>query len=292
MDGAPSAESERQPLASELRLRATVAMLSHRGCVREGNEDYVLYSVPEDGTPDAVCGALALVADGMGGHAAGEVASQMAALTVHFEFYRENRPVPAALADGFTTANREIHERAEADPACAGMGTTCTAIVLRDGQIWLGHVGDSRAYLLRKGKIYKISEDHSLVAELVRRGNLTESEARTFPDRNVILRALGIRPTVEPLLWSEGLPAKDGDVLVVCSDGLTDVVDEDAIREIASSRAPFEACEALIQAALAAEAPDNVSVGVVAIGAGEVRPLQVGRSTQPIVPPANPEVPR
>src|SRR5262249_25864695 len=162
--------------ASKIGMRATVAMLSHRGCVRDSNEDYVLYSVPEVGTPDAARGALALVADGMGGHAAGEVASQMAALTVHFEFYRESRPVGEARADGCASANREIHERAKSDPACAGMGTTCTAIVLRDDHFWLGHVGDSRAYLLRNGKIYKISEDHSLAAELVRRGDLTESE--------------------------------------------------------------------------------------------------------------------
>ena len=279
MDGEPPVAVDSVPIERGTRLRASVAMLSHVGCVRETNEDYVLYSAPEDGTPDAVLGALAIVADGMGGHAAGEVASQMAALTVHAEFYQKARPVPAALTEGFTAANRAIHEQSKTDPQCAGMGTTCTAVAVRDGAIWLGHVGDSRAYLIRKKKLFKISEDHSLVAELVRQGSLTESEAKTFPNRNVILRALGIGPTVEPMIWREGLPAKPGDVVVICSDGLSDVVEEDAIRDIASSRTPFEACEALIQSALAANASDNVSVGVITIEKAARRGPRVGRST-------------
>jgi protein phosphatase len=284
MDGEPPVAIDPAPAERGVRLCASVAMLSHVGCVREANEDYVLYSAPEDGAPDAAFGALAVVADGMGGHAAGEVASRMAALTVHGEFYQEARPVPAALAEGFAAANRAIHEQAKADPQCAGMGTTCTAVAVRDDCIWLGHVGDSRAYLIRKKKLYRISEDHSLVAELVRRGSLTESEAKTFPDRNVILRALGIEPTVEPTVWREGLPAKPGDVVVICSDGLSDVVEEDAIRDIAGSRTPFEACEALIQSALSANASDNVSVGVIAIEKAARRGQKVGRSTAQIAP--------
>jgi protein phosphatase len=259
-------------------------MLSHTGRVRSSNEDSVVYSVPDDNGPDAALGAIALVADGMGGHAAGEVASQMAAQTVHYIFYRRSQPVPAALAEGLAAANLAIHERAQKDPACAGMGTTCTAVVLRDDHIWLGHVGDSRAYLIRKGKIYKISEDHSLVAELVRQGNLTEGEAKSFPDRNVILRALGMQSTVEPTIWREGLPAKVGDVLVLCSDGLSDLVDEQAIRDVAGTLAPFEACEALIQLALDAGAPDNVSVGVLAVGSSDGGSSKVGRNTQQIEP--------
>ena len=280
MDSVPPAAIETASPKDGDRLRACVAMLSHAGCVRAMNEDYVLYSVPEVGTPDSALGAIAIVADGMGGHAAGEVASQMAALTVHYEFYRQPRPAQAALTEGFAAANTAIHQQAQSDPQCAGMGTTCTAVVLRDGEIWLGHVGDSRAYLVRKKKIYKISEDHSLVAELVRQGSLTETEAKNFPNRNVILRALGIAPTVEPMIWHEGLPARPGDVVVLCSDGLSDVVDEDTIRDLVDSHPPFEACEALINSALAAKAPDNVSVGVFAIErAGKKK---IGRSTAQI----------
>lgn len=281
MDGNSSAtptttQSDVKPLG------ISAAMLSHVGCVRSSNEDCVTYSVPAAGSTDAAMGVLALVADGMGGHAAGEVASQIAATTVHLVFYRELRPVADALAEGFAAANSAIHERAKNDPACAGMGTTCTAVALRDNHIWLGHVGDSRAYLIRNDRIYMISEDHSLVAELVRKGTLTEREAKTFPDRNVILRALGIEPTVEAAIWHEGLPAKAGDVLVLCSDGLSDVVDEEVIRDIAGTRPPFEACEALIQRALDAQAPDNVSVGVVAVVDADLPTIKPGRTTQEI----------
>jgi serine/threonine protein phosphatase PrpC len=264
---------------SPVGLRARVAMLSHPGLVRSSNEDSVIYSAPDAANSQTALGVLAVVADGMGGHASGEIASQMAAQSVHYIFYRDAQPVPAALAQGFAAANFAIHERGQTDPACAGMGTTCTAVVLRDDRIWLGHVGDSRAYLIRSGKIWPISEDHSLVAELVRQGKLTETEAKDFPDRNVILRALGVAPQVEPMIWQDGLPAKDGDVLVLCSDGLTDVVDDNTIRETAASLAPLEACEALIQHALSGGGPDNVSVGVLAIGAAETATDHVGRKT-------------
>lgn len=264
------------------RLRVVAAMRSHAGCIRAVNEDCVLFSVPDDGSPDAEHGVLALVADGMGGHAAGEVASQIAAKSVHYLFYRQAQSVPAALSEAFAAANLAIHNRAQSDPTCAGMGTTCTAVVVRDNHIWLGHVGDSRAYLIRNGKIYRISEDHSLVAELVRQGTITESEAKDFPDRNVILRALGIEPVVNPMMWREGLPAKPGDVLVLCSDGLSDIVDDDTIRAKASSLAPADACEALIRSALDAQAPDNVSVGVLAVIGTEDRLKRVGRATRQI----------
>jgi PPM family protein phosphatase len=267
------------------RWEVRAAMLSHPGCVRSSNEDNVVYSVPREKGPNEAQGVLALVADGMGGHAAGEIASQIAAETIHYLFYREFQPVPEALAESFAAANCAIHERSSSDPDCAGMGTTCTVIVLRDEAIWLGHVGDSRAYLIRKNKIYRISEDHSLVAELVRQGSLTENEARHSPERNVILRALGIQPTVEPTIWREGLPAKPGDVLVLCSDGLSDVVDETVIRDTAAGLPPPEACQTLIKAALDAGAPDNVSVGVIALEPTDGRRPRVGRRTQPLETP-------
>jgi protein phosphatase len=279
----PLANLTSEPASGNARLQVSAAMLSHVGCVRSSNEDCVIYSVPDESGPGGAHGVLALVADGMGGHAAGEVASQIATQTIHYLFYRQLQPVPEALAEGIAAANLAIHERGQNDPDCAGMGTTCTAIVLRDNQIWLGHVGDSRAYLVRKGKIYRISEDHSLVSELVRQGKLTELEAKRSPDRNIILRALGIEAEVEPTIWREGLPAKPGDVVVICSDGLSDVVEEEVIRDTASTLSPFEACEALIRAALDADAPDNVSVGVIALGAASTH-ARIGRTTLPIDP--------
>ncbi len=248
-------------------LHVSGAMLSHPGLVRALNEDSVIYRLPNDNDPDAALGVLALVADGMGGHAAGEVASEIAAQCLHYLFYRRAQPVPDALAEGFAAANLAIHERSKADPDCAGMGTTCTALVLRDTCAWLGHVGDSRAYLIRDDAIRQISDDHSLVAELVRKGALTEAQAKEFPDRNVILRALGTQPTVEPTIWPEGLPLHPGDIFILCSDGLSDLVDDETIHRLASAQPPFEACEALIQAALAGGGHDNISAGVIRVAA-------------------------
>ena len=280
MDGDALAAGAMGP-GETVPLVVGAAMLSHVGCVRSQNEDSVVFSVPPENAASAAFGALVLVADGMGGHAAGEVASQIAARGIHYLFYRELKDVPDALAEGFAAANQAIQERGESDPACAGMGTTCTTVVLRDGSFWLGHIGDSRAYLVRGSKIYRISEDDSLVAELVRRGDLTEEEAKRFPDRNVILRALGIEPVVQPMIWREGLPAKPDDVVIVCSDGLSDLVDDETIRETVRRLPPFEACQALIECALARGAPDNVSVGVMAVSRRAVRP-RTGRATADI----------
>jgi serine/threonine protein phosphatase PrpC len=270
------------------RLRITAAMLTHPGLVRSQNEDCVCYRLPGENDPDAALGVLALVADGMGGHAAGEVASAMAAETIHHLFYRRAQPVPDALAEGFAAANHAIHQRSRNEPECAGMGTTCTAVVLREDRAWLGHVGDSRAYMIRGGVIHQISEDHSLVAELVRKGDLTPAEANDFPDRNVILRALGIKPRVEPSIWREGLPLLAGDVFVLCSDGLTDLVSNETICQLAGSLPPLEACEALIQAALAGGGHDNVSVGVIATG-GTTDMSRAARTTRRIDVAALPE---
>jgi protein phosphatase len=251
----------------------------HPGLARSSNEDSVIYSVPEEGSAQAALGVLVLVADGMGGHAHGEVASQMATQTTHYLFYRRTQAVPEALAEGFAAANFAIYARSQADPACAGMGTTCTAVVIRDDQIWLGYVGDSRAYLIRDGIILPITEDHSIVAELARQGKLTEAEAQNSPERHVLFRALGIAPQAEPTIWQEGLPARDGDIVVLCSDGLTDVVNDETICQVAGSMPPFEACESLIQHALNSGGSDNVSVGVLAIGALGPEADRAGRST-------------
>lgn len=274
----PTAEQE-NPREPNARLRVRGAMLSHPGLARSSNEDSVIYSVPEAGSAEAALGVLALIADGMGGHAHGEVASQMATQTVHYLFYRRGQPVPAALVEGFAAANFAIYERSQTDSDCSGMGTTCTAVAVRDDQIWLGHVGDSRAYLIRDGEIRLISKDDSLVAEMVRQGKLTEAEAQDFPDRHVLLRALGITSQVEPTIWQEPLQARDGDILVLCSDGLTDVVKDETIHQAAAVMAPYEACEALIQHALAAGGPDNVSVGVLAIGSSRAEADRGGRAT-------------
>ncbi len=252
-------------LGAMQRLFVRGAMRSDPGCVRANNEDRVACVIPREGDLARGRGLLALVADGMGGHAAGEVASLIAAETV-LRVYYEARGTPAErLAAGFAAANQAIRQRSRDDKSCTGMGTTCTALAVCDNQAFLAHIGDSRAYLLREGKIRQISDDDSLVGALVRAGAISADEAGKRPDRNVILKALGTAPLVEPAIWGNGMPLRSGDIFVLCSDGLSDLVDGARIAETARRLPPAGACEALIGAALEAGGHDNVSVGVFAV---------------------------
>jgi serine/threonine protein phosphatase PrpC len=243
-------------------LRLTGAMLSDVGCVRPHNEDAVAFVVPtQDGTT-AQQDALLLVADGMGGHAAGEIASTLAAEVVRRVYFELAGGASEALAAAFKSANKAIHDYAQAHPECAGMGTTCTALAVRGSRAWLAHVGDTRAYLLRGATLTQLSEDQTLVAKLVRDGVLTEQQASRSEHNNVILQALGTTEKVEPDIWHEGLAVGPGDILVLTSDGLHGLVSDATIGEIAARLSPLEACRALIQHAMEAGGHDNASVGV------------------------------
>jgi serine/threonine protein phosphatase PrpC len=261
----------KQGAAATQPLRLVGAMRSHPGAVRPLNEDSVTYMAAANANGDAQAstrGSLMLVADGMGGHAAGEVASALAAETVRRVYAESTGPVPEILTSAFLAANRAIQNWAEHNPECKGMGTTCTAIAVRDNQAWLAHVGDSRAYILRNGVFTQLSEDQTLVAQMVREGKLTPEEAHNSPVSNVILQALGANAEVVPMVWSKPLPVLAGDIFVLCTDGLHGVVQDAAIAKQIDRLLPDEACEALIELAMAAGAPDNVSVGVFRVVAG------------------------
>jgi protein phosphatase len=247
-------------------LHLTGAMRSHPGHLRTSNEDVVAYVVPRPDEPFARSGALALVADGLGGHRAGALASRLAIDVIRRHFYEHDGAVPEILAAAFSAANQAIFERSRRDGGTTGMGTTCTAFAVRDGLIYLGHVGDSRAYLLRAGQLRQISQDHSVVAELVRSGVFTPAEASRSPYRHAVTRALGTAQTVEPLIWREGMPLEPDDRIMLCSDGLSDVLDEAAITETIAQLSPPEACDALMAAALDRGGADNISLGVFAVG--------------------------
>jgi serine/threonine protein phosphatase PrpC len=264
-------------------LRVSGTMLRHPGRVRAVNEDVVAYVIPGENDPGAARGALALVADGMGGHAAGDVASRIAAEMVVRLYYELDGSPADVLARCLAAANEAIYERSLSDPDCTGMGTTCTLLAFRDSVAFLAHIGDSRAYLWRDRTLQQISEDHSLVAELVRRGELTREEAAHSPQRHVIVRALGTTPTSTPSTWREGMPLLAGDVFVLCSDGLTDLVADATISETVARLSPFDACRALVDAALAAGGTDNISVGVFAIGTDAPPPEP--RTTRPMPVP-------
>src|SRR5579859_7969904 len=187
------------------------------GRKRRRNEDAFVLAPP-----------LFAVADGMGGAQAGEVASKLAAAALE-DTDPGRLTGPEKVASLIQEANRRVHERSSSDPATSGMGTTMTVALVEDGGVVIGHVGDSRAYLVRGGEIEQITEDHSLVNELLKSGKLSSVEAETHPQRSVITRAVGTDPDVD--VDSFIVEPQDGDVFLICSDGLTDMVTDDAILE-------------------------------------------------------------
>ncbi len=243
-------------------LRIAGAIRTDVGCVRQLNEDSVAFIASAGPSQARDHGALALVADGMGGHAAGEVASALALEVVRRVYYSLDKIASEALRAAFDAANRAIFDYAAKHPDCAGMGTTCTALGVRDGLLWLAHVGDSRAYLMRDGRLAQLSDDQTLHAQLVRDGVMSPEDAGKGAGSNVILQALGTRLDVEPTIWTEGLPLRQGDIVILCSDGLTNLVSDARIAEVVSTNPPPEACRLLIEAARRGGGHDNISVGV------------------------------
>jgi PPM family protein phosphatase len=227
------------------------------GRQRQANEDSYFARAP-----------LFAVADGMGGAQAGEVASGLAA-TAFREFHAADDLAPVErVAAIIKEANRRIYERARADAQASGMGTTITAALVIGERIYIGHVGDSRAYLLRDDSLEQLTEDHSLVADLLRSGRLTPQEAETHPQRSVITRALGTDPEVEVDAYS--IEAKPGDVVLLCSDGLTTMIDDEAIlRLVRESSGLDAAARALVKAANRSGGEDNITAVLFRLEAGE-----------------------
>jgi len=264
-------------------LRMVGAMQTDVGRVRSANEDTVVFVAPPEGSPEGRLGYLALVADGMGGHAAGEVASALAAEVIRRIFYSDDISPPQSLKAAFEAANRVIFDHAALNPDLHGMGTTCTAIAIRDDRLWLAHVGDTRAYLMRDGALSQLSDDQTLHAQLIRDGVMTPAEAARSPGGNIILQALGARQTFAPQIWTDGRSLRRGDVIVLCSDGLYDLVNDDDMIGIISRCDPHEACRALIESALGGGGHDNVSVGVFLIVAAERGRNDDMAATKPIL---------
>jgi len=219
------------------------------GRQRRDNEDNAFVRAP-----------LFVVADGMGGAQAGEVASALAVEEFQQELPAEGS-VEERLSNRIRDANRRIYERSRREHEHAGMGTTLTAVYVDGDDLAVAHVGDSRAYIFRDGTLTRLTQDHSLVEELVRQGKLTEEQAAEHPQRSIITRALGIEVDVKVDTWT--YPARVGDVVLLCSDGLTSMIDEERIAEILSSEPSLErAGERLVAAANEAGGRDNITVVV------------------------------
>ena len=250
--------------SSEPDLAHETEAVTHVGLVRSGNEDRYL-----------VGRSVLAVADGMGGHAAGEVASQMALeplAALDGEQFATVEQAEKALVAAVGEANERVVARARADRELRGMGTTLTSALLRRGVLHLAHVGDSRAYLYRESLgLQQLTTDHTLVGELIREGQLTPEQAATHPQRSVITRAIGVEEQVQVELH-QPIKLLEGDQLLLCSDGLTGPVEDDEIALLLEESADTRrACQALIDAALREGAPDNVTV-VLARALAQARP--------------------
>ncbi len=240
-------------------MKLEIAALTDTGRVRENNED----SLGTFDLTDANAGWLFVVADGMGGHHGGEIASRLAVETIHKAFASTNGSVPESLERAFYQANEAIHQAAVADAELSGMGTTCTAMVVVEGEAFFAHIGDSRAYLLRDGEFRQITEDHSLVGEMVRSGIITKEDAKIHPKRNVITRSLGVQADVVADVSGTPLALRAGDRILLCSDGLTGLVDDEDIAPVLEAMEPQAAARQLIDMANAAGGRDNITLQIV-----------------------------
>jgi protein phosphatase len=260
------AKSDGAARHAHLEYEVVASVQTDKGCVREINEDSGCFVNPSDPAQLKSKGVLLIVADGMGGHSAGEVASGMTVELIPRLYYESNGVEPqAALKAAVEETNRRIHAAAEEDEEKHGMGTTCTTLAILEGQAFAAHVGDSRLYMLRDGKIYLLTEDHSAVMEMVKLGLITQEEARTHEDKNVILRALGTSPEVE-VATLKPFALRTGDQYLLCSDGLYDLVPDDEIeRELAAAEDIHAAGERMITLAKARGGHDNITVGIVSI---------------------------
>ena len=226
--------------------------LTHRGAVRQQNQDaFAIRNLP-DGR------VIALVCDGMGGARAGNIASAMAVKLFTEEFLRTSGREEERMRKAAALANREVFQRSLRDEDCAGMGTTLVAALAGEGGAVILNEGDSRAYHINQEGIVLVTRDHSLVADLVERGELTREEARRHPNKNLITRALGADPDLMADCFRQ--PMAPGDYLLLCSDGLSNVVEEqEMLYEVIHGEGDESCCQRLLDIALSRGAPDNVT---------------------------------
>ncbi len=232
------------------------------GVVRSNNEDaYGIFTLKDGGN-------LFVVADGLGGHLAGEVASSTAVERLKEYLERAPGELPQILKDIFQRLNREIYSLGQSNPSRRGMGTTLTALYIKDDNAYIAHVGDSRVYRIRKGAIELLTQDQSFVEKLVSDGLLSEEEAKRHPRKNVLLQMIGMKKEVEPQVIGP-FKLQEGDLFFLCTDGLSNLVMDREILEVFSRLPLREAVDFLIDLAKKRGGPDNITA--IGVGVGEER---------------------
>jgi serine/threonine protein phosphatase PrpC len=250
-----------------VRSGVALANLTDVGCEREQNEDYYGYFEPEAEDEFRSKGRLLAIADGMGGEQGGQVASRLAIDILRDTFLNTASADPETiLIRAFGRAQQAILAEGDANSELNDMGTTCTAAIVNAGKLTFGHIGDTRLYLLQNAILRQLTEDHSLVNQLVRAGELTPEEAETHEKRNILTAALGMRSRqVSADFSAKPIELAPGDVIVLASDGLHGVVKAEEIAQAIASQPPYEACHALVDLARERGGPDNITIQVLKI---------------------------
>ncbi len=255
---------ERAEKARGVRVVTVIGAKTDLGRIRENNEDKFEFFVPEDEDTLALKGSFYAVADGMGGHSAGQIASELALKTAIGAYYADPSPiVEESLRQALQQANALIFDAARAIAERSGMGTTITGLVIRGEEAFVAQVGDSRCYRLRDGDLRQLTEDHSWVNEQVKRGGLSADEAESSPFKNVITRSLGNAPNVDVDVFTEEIRVDD--TFVLCSDGLTGELTDEEILQVTTTYPPSRAAWSLVDLALEHGGRDNVTVLIVAV---------------------------
>jgi protein phosphatase len=277
---APAAESDESAPAG---LELEICLQTDLGSVRTNNEDRGVYKCPSDPGMAASKGTLVIVADGMGGASAGEVASEMAIRIIPDLYYSSEKAPALALKEALEKASSEIHRTAQAEPELLGMGTTCLAVAILTPEVYVAYVGDSRLYLLRDDGFYQLTEDHTVVGEMVRKGIITRDQARHHEERNVLSMAMGGRPEINAAYWQKPMIVRAGDRLLLCSDGLHDLVSDSEMQAIITTAPTHVAVQDLIEAAKRNGGHDNITAALIHVLIPAVQSSPNSKATREIL---------
>jgi protein phosphatase len=238
------------------------------GMVRSENQDALGKFPAENLDLSTSKGQLFVIADGMGGHAGGREASKLAVEIIGKTYFSSRDSIPESLTKAFNNANRAIYDFSVNNPQFFGMGTTCIALVLRNGLAYFAHIGDSRLYRISRKRVEQLTNDHSKVAEMVRRGLISAEEARTHPERSMLYRAMGVQVQLEFDLVNS-IELGSDEYFLQCTDGLSGYVEPEELQEIVTSHPPQGSCDMLVDLANRRGGHDNITVQIVHVKSGD-----------------------
>jgi len=250
-------------LNSSSGLESFAVAITDVGEVRKNNEDSILFTKPHDKAVYNTKGSLAIVCDGMGGHNAGELASKIAVHKIPKYYYESNAPIREAIRDALVEAHNEIIRMAKRNPKHEKMGTTCTAAVILNKTLHIGHVGDSRAYLVSNHSVKLLTEDNTYVQHLYKQGVITADERDNHPDRNIVTMVLGTQNVFIPSVYSFQNVLDEQHKLLLCSDGLYEYIKESELLKIMAENSSLDAAEKFIDMAKMRGGHDNISVIII-----------------------------